>query len=264
LRLGAYLGTLGVLALLGGRLVAALPLGHEEDTPQVVAQWAAAGHLQPAFDLASADSDGKTLTYEVLRHPAGGRKDILDGPAGPGGVPLTRIEIYRPGAELVWSAATRNDLAAQLAPAGWSGGEPAGMLDSKFGPVALMRFAQPQDRAVSGASVSAAATASAGCTGFMASFPEGAEASRLRLSGWDCRGDQPAAQRADLGCMLDRLTLLTAGGDARLAARFARAELHRRGCGEAAQASATTWISSPDGPLLHGAVAVDAAGRPAS
>ena len=53
---------------------------------------------------------------------------------------------------------------------------------------------------------------------------------KLRISGWSCQGDSPAAQRAVLSCTLNRLTLLTAGNDPKVAELFAHAELRRAGC----------------------------------
>ncbi|HAR24660.1 MAG TPA: hypothetical protein DCS46_09870, partial [Bradyrhizobium sp.] len=55
------------------------------------------------------------------------------------------------------------------------------------------------------------------CLGFL----KQADAPDLRISGWTCQGDSLPARRAAIVCMLNRLTLLAAGNDPRLAALFA-------------------------------------------
>ena len=54
---------------------------------------------------------------------------------------------------------------------------------------------------------------------------------KFRLSGWSCLGEDMPARRAEIGCMLNRLVLLAAGHDAKLAQLFAQAELRRSDCG---------------------------------
>ncbi len=107
------------------------------------------------------------------------------------------------------------DIAARMDPGGGHGLEAAGVVDSKFGPVALLR---PAGRADTPA-----------CLGFMKHLDNPI----LRISGWTCQGDTLPARRAAVGCMLNRLTLLTAGNDPKLAELFARAELKRGGCAAA-------------------------------
>ena len=53
----------------------------------------------PAFAVSQFDSHNKTETYEIFRHPQGGRKDILRW-ADADRKPLAELEIYRRGAEL--------------------------------------------------------------------------------------------------------------------------------------------------------------------
>ncbi|WP_066477306.1 hypothetical protein [Bosea sp. WAO] len=61
----------------------------------------------------------------------------------------------------------------------------------------------------------------------------------LSFSGWWCGGEGKPADRAQLGCMLDRIELLSAGDDSELRALFAKAEPHRRpGCSVPRQAAA--------------------------
>ena len=54
----------------------------------------------------------------------------------------------------------------------------------------------------------------------------------MQIAGWYCSPGDEAVDRATLACVLDRLTILSAGGDAKLAGLFARAELKRTFCGQ--------------------------------
>ena len=54
--------------------------------------------------------------------------------------------------------------------------------------------------------------------------------------------------------MLNRLTLLSAGNDPKLAELFARAELRRGDCAASgAPALSADWLTGTDNPLLRGA-----------
>ena len=63
------------------------------------------------------------------------------------------------------------------------------------------------------------------------------------------------ARRAPIGCMLNRLILLTAGNDAKLAELFAHAEVRRSDCAtSAAPALSADWVTGADNPHLRGAL----------
>jgi hypothetical protein len=194
--------------------------------------WSPAARSYPAFAISQFDLPGKTEAYEILRHPEGGRKDILRW-AAPGERPVAEIEIYRIGLESAQSGPPAADIAMRMDPDVAREIESAGVIDSKFGPVRLFGFAgvgRP-------------------CLGFAKNL----EAANLRLSGWSCQADSPPAQRAAIACMLSRLILLTAGNDDRLADLFARAELKRESCG-AAPARSPDWIAAGDKPSLRGRI----------
>jgi hypothetical protein len=86
------------------------------------------------------------------------------------------------------------------------------------------------------------------CLGFLKRLDE----PNLRISGWSCQGDGLPARRAAIGCTLNRLVLLTAGNDPKLAELFARAELRRGSCGPAAPSA--DWVNSAENPALRGAL----------
>jgi hypothetical protein len=115
----------------------------------------------------------------------------------------------------------------------------AGLIDSKFGAVTLLGLTDRDGDARP-------------CLGFIKRF----EAPNLRISGWSCQGDTLPARRAAIGCILDRLILLSAGNDPKLAELFARAELRRGGCAPAAAAPATSadWVTGAQDPRLRGSL----------
>ena len=123
-------------------------------------------------------------------------------------------------------------MGAQTGPDGRSDLESAGVIDSKFGHVTLLRLAGGADGARS-------------CLGFVRRVDQPA----LQISGWSCQGEALPARRAAISCMLNRLVLLTAGNDAKLAELFARAELKRGSCANAASAD---WVTAAQNPLLRG------------
>ena len=62
----------------------------------------------------------------------------------------------------------------------------------------------------------------------------------MQIAGWYCSAGDEVVDRATLACALDRLTMLSAGGDAKLAGLFARAEIKRTFCGQRSPILAAT------------------------
>jgi hypothetical protein len=226
----AYVGALALFAIVGLHIwdqlrldMTAAPLGQPNFT--------LAEHSHAAFAVSSLDPPEKSESYEILRHPAGGRKDILRWGA-PGEKPVAELEIYRPGGEFEASDAATGGLglriAAQTQP------EAAGVIETKFGAIALFQRPGRIDPATS-------------CLGFARRFGD----SLLQISGWSCQGTTLPARRAAIGCMLDRLTLLASGNEPRLAQLFARAELKRSGCGNLTSVS-VDWVTGTANPHLRG------------
>ncbi len=235
-RLLAYVCGLAVLATIAADLLAAVP-APAPLAATVAPGWSPASRPHPAFAISQLDLAGRTDAYEILRHPDGGRKDILRWAATATEAPSAEIEIYRPGSEVEAFAAPDADLAARMGLRNAAEAETAGVIDTKFGPVALLRFggegSKPQ-----------------ACLGFAKVF----DTPNLRVSGWSCQGDSPAALRAQISCTLNRLTLLSAGNDPKVAELFARAELRRGGCGTAASSRPADWVTGPQEPRLRGRI----------
>ena len=205
-RLFAYLCTLALMFIAGVYLWDQLPEMHTEASAQP--NWTIATRSIPAFASNQYDLLYKSKSYQIFRHPEGGRKDVLRWNAE-NGRPVAGVEIYRPGGEFEPSVAA----------------DTAGIVDSKFGPVTLLK---PQGSP---------------CLGFLKSI----EQPVLRISGFVCQGDTVPARGAAIACLLNRLSLISASNDARLAELFARADLKRADC-------RTDWISDSDKPTLRGAI----------
>ncbi len=236
-RVLAYVGTLALVAILGIHLWDELPAGETtERSPK--AGWSLAGHSRPAFAVSQLDLPEKTEMYEIFRHPLGGRKDVIlwaTHDAKQDQKPVAELEIYRPGGEFSESGAAFGEIAARMEPQGAHELEAAGIIDSKFGPVTLLR--RP---GVAGS-----------CLGFLKRLDNPS----LRISGWSCQGDALPAQRAAVGCMLNRLTLLMAGNEPKLAEFFARAELRRTACVAGSPSTPSgDWLMTAGNPLLRGAL----------
>jgi hypothetical protein len=231
----AYVGALALIAIAGTHLWAELSMA-EALEPEAKAGWSVATRSYPAFAVSQVDSSGKLEAYEILRHPEGGRRDVLRWAASPGEKLIAELELYRPGAEVSQLGPPADEIAARMDPDGMGQIAGEGVIDSKFGPVALFGFG-PDDAKL--------------CLGFMKSL----ESANLRISGWSCQGDTLPARRLAIAFILNRLILLTAGNDPKLAELFARAELKRGSCtsGSAAALSAD-WVTGVQNPRLRGSL----------
>lgn len=231
-RLLAYVGVLALVGILGIHAWDDLQIDLTADAPPPPG-WSVADRSYPAFALSPSDAGDKSErpdTYVILRHPGGGRKDILRW-SGTGGRPAAELEIYRPGSEYGPISSARAELAARMATPGPTL-EAAGVIESKFGSVALLRPAGEREGTGS-------------CLGFLKRL----DGPALQMSGWSCQGDSLPARRATIDCVLSRLVLLTSGNEPKLAEAFASAELRRSACAS----GMTNWMTEAANPNLRGA-----------
>jgi hypothetical protein len=232
-RLVAYVGALALLAIAGVHLWDQLP-AFEAEEASAKPGWSEARHSYPAFAVSQFDLPEKTETYEIFRHPDGGRKDVFRWTAA-GEKPVAELQIYRPGAEFDPSSSAATDIAARMDGANGTQLEAAGVIDSKFGQVALLRLAGDASEARS-------------CLGFLKRLDDPA----LQISGWSCQGNTLPARRTAISCMLGRLMLLTAANDPKLAELFARAELKRGDCAAVtSSADSADWVTDTENPRLR-------------
>jgi len=230
-RMFAYVGVLALFGILGVHALDQLRTELTADAPPPPG-WSVADRSYPAFALSPPDASDKTDkpdTYLILRHPGGGRKDILRW-SGSARKPMAELEIYRPGSEYGPASIARAELAARIAGPG-AALEAAGVIESKFGSLALLRPAGEREGAGS-------------CLGFLKRLDHPA----WQMSGWSCQGDSLPARRATIGCVLNRLVLLTSGNDPKLAEAFAHAELKRDPCTSAS----ADWMTEVANPSLRG------------
>ena len=249
-RLLAYVGGLVALAIIavdllsGGTMLDAAPVppGTVETGAKealATATWTKDTRPRPAFSVLSPDLSNKTNAYEILRSAQGGRKDILRwGPAD--GPMVASLVLYRPSGEAKANGADHvaSDEAAlaeitALVP---ESVQQIGVIDTKFGSVRLLG--------------AAASDGGRRCLGLLKTFSD----PELRLSGLFCQSDSVPVARAQLVCAVNRLTLLGAGSDSRLAELFAKADLQDRDCKNsvASGALADDWVSAMNDPKLRG------------
>ena len=234
-RLLAYMGVLGLITILVVSLWDQLP--RRGSDPDGKSAWSPAARAYPAFAVSQSDLYGKIAAYEILRNPEGGRKDVLRW-GTPGQRPVAELEIYRPGSELSHFGPPIAEIAGRMDPDGIRELQAAGLIDSKFGAVTLLGLTDRDGDAPP-------------CLGFIKRF----EAPNLRISGWSCQGETLPARRAAIGCILNRLILLTAGNDPKLAELFAHAELRRADCAATATpVNSADWVTGAQDPRLRGSL----------
>jgi hypothetical protein len=126
------------------------------------------------------------------------------------------LEVYRPGVPGDRFIDPLSEVAARLIGFPVTDDvKPAGVIDDKFGAVSLVDFAIAPDGR------------ERRCLGFARAFDDPS----IQIAGWYCSAGSEVVDRAVLACALDRLTILSAAGDAKVADLFARAELKRSVCG---------------------------------
>jgi hypothetical protein len=234
-RLIAYVVALALLATLGIALWNRLP-DTTATEPAAKGEWSAASRSVRAFAVSQSDSRNKTEIYEMFRHPQGGRKDVFRWTAADQ-KGVAELEIYRPGAEVNRAGPAIAGIAVRMDPVGARELEAFGVIDSKFGTVTLLRLI--------------GAEAGRSCLGLLKRIVE----PDFQISGWSCQGDTLPARRAAIRCMLNRLILLTAGNDLKLAELFAHAELKRPDCASpSAPALSADWVTGNESPRLRGAL----------
>ena len=189
----------------------------------------------PVFAMTIPEFDAPR--YSIWRHASGtGRKDILTF-GEPGGATAV-VEFHRPGADA--EPDEPEDITASISELRLSAPVSPRTIETKFGAVLVEAFT---DHAPGGAR---------SCLRFARGFDQ----PRLEIGGWFCNPGPEMVDRGMLACALDRLSLLAAGSEPKLAALFARAELKRSFCGQksvflAATPKRTDWIDATRDPKLR-------------
>jgi hypothetical protein len=215
-RTAAYMGGLAMLAIVAAGFfqgaASVLPVA-----PPVPA-WIKVERPRPAFALPMPELAAGSFDYAILRRTAdSARKDVLSWGAPSASGPYVMVEIYRPGAASQRFMDAPSEIAARILDFTITDDvKAAGRIDSKFGPLPLVDFAiAPNGK-------------ERRCLGFARSFDQPV----MQISGWHCSAGEEVVDRAALGCAIDRLAILSAGGDAKLDRLFADADLRRAFCGQ--------------------------------
>jgi hypothetical protein len=233
-RLLAYLCGIAALAFFTAGIFRTAPVvAAIEPSPRP--EWVEVTRPHPAFDLTIPELFDYAPQYAIRRHAdGGGRKDIMTWGEPGRSARYVMVEIYRPGSELERFADPASEIAARAAALGPAGAVKISLpIDSKFGRAASVEFTIGR-------------FGIGHCIGFVHDF----DAPRLQISGVSCSMDS-IVDRSSIACALDRLTMLSAGGDARLAELFARAEVNRAFCGQRDPLIAATPKRPHPGPIAY-------------
>jgi hypothetical protein len=191
------------------------------------AEWIEVIRPLPAFALTIPEFEAPR--YSIWRHVSGvGRKDVLS--FGAEGGATAAIEIFRGDVEEEDITASIAELRLSAAPAS------PNSIDTKFGP----------------ARVENASEDGRNCLHVSRKFEE----LRFEISATFCNAGLELVDHGMVACALDRLSLVSAGSEPRLATLFARAELRRTFCGQksvflAATPKRTDWIDAQRDPKLR-------------
>jgi hypothetical protein len=222
-----YCAALGAFALILAELAGSR--GAVEAKAQ--ADWIEVIRPLPAFAMSIPEFDEPR--YSILRHVSGsGRKDVLSFGETDGAT--ATVEIYRPG----HAEPADEDITASISELRLSGPRLSpNTIETKFGAVAV-------ESVIDGAR---------SCLRFSRKF----ENPQFEIGGTFCNAGLELVDHGMIACALDRLSLLAAGSDPKLAARFARAELRRNFCGAksvfvAATPKRSDWIEASRDPKLRG------------
>jgi hypothetical protein len=228
-RILAYMGALAILAIAAASFFQP-PSGIAAIKPAPQPDWVNVERPHPAFELTMPELAASPSGYAILHRTSdGARKDVLSWGEAAARGPYVMVEIERPGPAGERFIDAPSEIAARILAFNVTDDvKPAGEIDSKFGAVDLVDFA-----------IAAGRTPNAHmrrCLGFARPFSDPV----MQLAGWYCSAGEEVVDRATLSCLLDRLTIISAGGDEALAGLFARAEVKRTFCGQRSPILAAT------------------------
>jgi len=237
-RILAYFGALAFLAIVAASFLRMPAVDASAEPPHSLRpQWSEVERPYPAFELTMPELGGGPSHYAILHRAGdGARKDVLTwGEPGAAGT-YVLVEIYRPGKAGERFIDAASEIADRILDFTiLDDVKPAGAVESKFGDVALVDFAI------------AAKGNQRRCLGFAHPFTDPS----LQIAGWFCSASTEVVSRATLACAIDRLTLLSSGGDDKVAELFARAEIKRTFCGQRNPILAATPERHAQAPIMQ-------------
>lgn len=250
-RLFAYVGGLGLMAILGMKVLwtPAVEAAIRSAAPPA---WTEVERPLPAFTAKLSGFADPEPVYAIRRHSSGGgRRDIMRwGPAWDDAAAVgsrLMIEVYRPGKEIAGFGDAESSVGKLTGEMdGPYGLTPVDAVDGKFGRFAAFAFTarhagQPRN-----------------CLGFARGFSD----PLIQIAGWYCKGAAEIVDRSTPACALERLSLLMAASEPKVTALFARAELRRKPCelkpvrvARSAIGRHRNWIDARKVPKLRGRMA---------
>jgi hypothetical protein len=234
LAVALYCGFLAAGAYGALRLYESLPKPEHADAVPA-ADWSESTPGTPTLTLDLAEFVDGTPKHIVRRHSrGGGRRDLIVWERSGERTPAFAIEIYRRGTEAEAAPDPIKAIPSRLArPAETT------VLPSKFGAFTLSRSQETGEHGRL-------------CVGFVRPADEASP----RIAGLYCDRLTHAKAVEVVACALDRLSLVSAGGDGKLAGLFARAQLRQSTCGPGRMPAASVvqrdaWIEMKDGNGLR-------------
>lgn len=226
-RIIAYFGGLAILVLAASTFLRLPAVEADANSAAPSQKWIEVERPHPAFGLVLPGIGTEAATYAIRRREADdARKDILAWGEAAGSEPYVMVEIDRPGAAGGRFLDAASEIGARIVAYTVADDvKPAGVIDTKFGRMPLVDFA-----------IAGAGGTERRCLGFARTFAEPV----MQIVGWYCSPGDEVVERAALSCTLDRLTLISAGGEPKLAELFARAEVKRSFCGQRSPILAAT------------------------
>ena len=205
-------------------------------------QWKPVAAPIAAFHLEAPELDRSTMRYRARAHADGARQELLvwGGSGAPdahrkkmqmfGALSIEHYPRSAPEGDTLYVDVVRR---AALAGAGVERvGAPIG-LQTKFGTFETADATLITDGV------------RRGCL----AYRHVADAVPMQIHGWFCGAPDRPVDRSALGCMLDRIDLLSAGNDKVLRAYFASVERARQPCGTARLVSTKSSWLDPAGPM---------------
>jgi hypothetical protein len=223
-RVFLYAAALGAFALIVLEILGPRHPGTKTANPD----WIEVIKPLPAFALTIPEFEGAPQ-YSIWRHVSGaGRRDVMS--FGEQGGATATVEIFRGEVE-------EEDITSSIAELRLSAPPTSpNTIDTKFGAVRVESAIEDERN----------------CLHVSRKFEE----LRFEISGTFCNAGMELVDHGMVACALDRLSLVSAGSEPRLATLFARAELRRTFCGQknvflAATPKRTDWIDAQREPRLR-------------
>ena len=256
LRMGIMV--LAAVGLAAGGLEAAIALVAAPEPAQQASassrNWTEINHPIAVYDLAGTEFAKLPLVYRARRHrPDGAREDVLTFGSLGAAKPYLLLSLLRrhTAAERDGSAGLADDL--------------AGLAGARHATLSRIQAAAPAETRFGTVEAAELLLWDAGSATPCLGFRGPAGAGVLRIAGFACGSPGRPLGRAALGCVIDRIDLLSARDDAPLRAVFVAAERRAGpacGGGTSGQALTSTDLAGASGLLVmagHRATSIDPA-----